>query len=156
MQKRAYLTGVELTDDQWSKIEPLLPRPRQSRKGGQTKAPNRACLEGILWILRTGAPWKDLPKHFPSGSTCWRRMTEWHERDIWVDIWHNFLAQLDAKGRLKWDEVFADGTFSPPKKGASELERPNVAREQKLWWWQMERAYLSGLSLLPQRPMKRN
>ncbi len=83
-------------------------------------------------------------------------MTEWHERDIWGDIWHNFLAQLDAKGRLKWDEVFADGTFSPAKKRAAELERPNVAREQKLWWWQIERAYLSGLSLLPQRPMKRS
>ncbi len=64
MQKRAYLTGVELTDDQWSKIEPLLPQPRQSRKGGQTKAPNRACLEGILWVLALERCEKTFPNIF--------------------------------------------------------------------------------------------
>ena len=156
MKKRTYVTGTELTDSQWAKIEPLIPEPRQSRKGGQLRAPNRACLEGILWILRTGAPWKDLPDRFPSGSTCWRRMIEWHEQDIWIDIWHKFLGMLDAQGRLNWEEVFADGTFSPAKKGDQESEKPSAGREQKLWWWRMVRAYLSGLSLLPQRPMRRD
>lgn len=156
MQKRVYLTGEELDDNQWAKIEPLIPVPRQSPKGGQHKASNRACLEGILWVLRTGAPWRDLPKHFPSGSTCWRRMQEWYEQDVWIDIWHQFLACLDAQGRLKWDEVFADGTFAPAKKGATVSEKQSAAREQKLWWWRMVRAYQSGLSFLPQRPMKVN
>ena len=132
MKKRAYVTGTELTDEQWSKLEPLLPPPSQSSKGGQICAPNRACLEGILWILRSGARWKDMPERFPSGSTCWRRMNEWHEQDVWIDIWHTFLGMLDAQGRLDWEEVFADGTFSPAKKEVHASAKPNAAREQKL------------------------
>lgn len=156
MKKRVYITGKELTDKQWLKIEPLLPEPVQSKRGGQHRAPNRACLEGILWILRTGAPWADMPSHFPSGSTCWRRMTEWQEKDVWIDIWQTFLGILDSKGRLKWEEVFADGTFAPAKKGAMKSEKQSVGREQKLWWWQMVKAYRSGLSFLPRRLMNRN
>lgn len=155
MQKRIYKTGKELTDKQWKILEPLFPEPVQSRKGGQRRASNRACLEGILWVLRTGARWQDIPERYPSGSTCWRRLQEWQEADILVDVWQKLLGTLDEKGRLKWDEVFADGTFSPAKKGAKTSVRPNGGREQSLWWWQMVRAYLSALSLLPQRPMKR-
>ena len=155
MQKRIYKTGKELTDKQWKILEPLFPEPVQSRKGGQRRASNRACLEGILWVLRTGARWQDIPERYPSGSTCWRRLQGWQEADILVDVWQKLLGTLDEKGRLKWDEVFADGTFSPAKKGAKTSARPNGGREQSLWWWQMVRVYLSALSLLPQRPMKR-
>ena len=153
MRKRTYKVGRELTNKQWTILEPLLPNPFASTKGGQKRAPNRACLEGILWVLRTGARWQDILDRFPSGSTCWRRMQEWQEIGLWEDIWQKLLSELDAKGRLKWEEVFADGTFSPAKKGVKASERPNAGREQSLWWWQMVRAYLSGLSLLPQRPM---
>ena len=97
-----------------------------------------------------------IPDRFPSGSTCWRRMNEWHEQDVWIDIWHTFLGMLDAQGRLDWEEVFADRTFSPAKKGALASEKPNAAREQKLWWQQMVRAYQSGCALLPRRLMNRN
>lgn len=156
MEKRTYKIGRELTDKQWKILEPLFPEVVNSPKGGQKRASNRACLEGILWLLRTGARWRDIPDRFPSGSTCWRRMQEWQEQDLWTDIWQRLLGMLDAKGRLKWDEVFADGTFSPAKKGVKVSERPNAGREQSLWWWQMVRAYLSGLSLLPQRPTNRH
>ena len=156
MEKRTYKTGRELTEKQWKILEPLFPEVVNSPKGGQKRASNRACLEGILWLLRTGARWRDIPDRFPSGSTCWRRMQEWQEKDLWTDIWQRLLGMLDAKGRLKWDEVFADGTFSPAKKGVNVSERPNAGREQSLWWWQMVRAYLSGLSLLPQRPTNRH
>ena len=156
MKKRDYVTGKELTDKQWEQIAPLLPEPIQSSKGGQKRAPNRACLEGILWICRTGARWCDMPERYPSGSTCWRRMNEWQEQDLWTDIWHKLLGTLDARGRLNWDEVFADGTFASAKKGEPESVKQSAGKEQSLWWWQMVRAYLSGLSLLPQRPMRLN
>ena len=117
MKKRTYTTGKELTDKQWAKFKPLIPEPIQSRKGGQHRASNRACLEGIIWILRTGARWCDMPEHFPSGSTCWRRFTEWQAQGIWLKIWQTFLGLLDKKGRLKWENVFADGMFVPAKKG---------------------------------------
>lgn len=69
--------SVYLTDRQWSKIGPLLPK---LSSWGRPWKDNRAVLEGILWILRTGARWKDLPERYPSPSTCWRRLKLWEEQ----------------------------------------------------------------------------
>lgn len=82
MKKREYKIGIELTEKQWKKLEPLFPEPKRSAKGGQEPAPNRACLEGILWLLRSGARYKDMPSHLPSGSTCWRRLQLWYENGV--------------------------------------------------------------------------
>jgi transposase len=62
-----------LTEVQWKKIVFLLPKPRKHRKGGRRWIENRRVLEGILWILRSGARWQDLPEKYPHPSTCWRR-----------------------------------------------------------------------------------
>ncbi|HOT73859.1 MAG TPA: IS5 family transposase [Anaerohalosphaeraceae bacterium] len=102
----------KLTDEQWQKIEPLLPKPEKSKRGGRPWADNRKVFEGILWILRTGAPWADLPKQYPSPSTCWRRLRDWEEQGVWLQAWRAFLAQLDEKS-----EAFVDGSFAPAKKG---------------------------------------
>ena len=107
----------ELTEVQWSKIAAFLPEPQPSPKGGQTPIPNRPCFEGILWVLRSGARWRDVPKKYPSGSTCWRRLRDWEEQGLWMKIWRAFLAELDEQDRLDWEETFADGTFFPAKKG---------------------------------------
>ena len=65
---------VMLTDRQWEKIRPLLPRLRGGPKGGRPWADDRAVLTGILWVLKTGARWRDLPAAYPSHATCWRRL----------------------------------------------------------------------------------
>lgn len=114
----------ELTDEQWKKIAPFLPEPKASPWGGPKPIPNRPCFAGILWILRTGARWKDLPTRYPSPSTCWRRLREWEEHDIWLKAWRTFLGQLDNQGQLEWSEAFADGNFAPAKKGG--LRRANA------------------------------
>ncbi len=62
--------GPMLTEAQGKKIEPLLPRLRKHRRGGRPWADNRRVLEGILWILRSGARWQDLPERYPPPSTC--------------------------------------------------------------------------------------
>src|SRR5688500_8340116 len=79
--------GPQLTDEQWFLIADLFPERPRSPKGGRPPAPVRACVEGVLWILRTGARWQDLPKRFPSPSTCWRRFREWTEAGIWKSAW---------------------------------------------------------------------
>jgi transposase len=79
MKKRQKL----LTDEQWELVDPLLRKPKQRRdKRGRPPAPNRACFEGILWILQTGAAWRFLPDDFPSPATCWRRPRQKPERVI--------------------------------------------------------------------------
>ena len=69
-----------INDDQWKMLKTLLPRPKCSTKGGWPPADNREVLEGILWVLRTGARWQDLPDRYPSASTCWRRLKFWEEQ----------------------------------------------------------------------------
>jgi transposase len=69
--------GRLLTDAQWEKIRPLLPKRRKRTHGGRPPADDPKVLEGILWILRSGARWCDLPEEFPSPSTCWRRLRDW-------------------------------------------------------------------------------
>ena len=132
---------VEVSDEQWEKIKPHLPRRKPSRKGGRPPADDRACWEGILWVLRSGARWRDLPDRFPSPSTCWRRLTEWEAEGVLEKIWHTFLDTLDERGLIDWDEVFVDGTFSPAKKGATASEKPNAERVQSWWWWRMVREF---------------
>jgi len=66
-----------LTEAQWQKIAPLLPKPPQPRKGDRPWIANRRVLEGIVWILRSGACWQDLPEKYLHPSTCWRRLRDW-------------------------------------------------------------------------------
>jgi transposase len=141
----------ELTDGQWKKIEPLLPVVKRSKRGGRPPAEKRACLEGIIWVLRSGARWKDLPAKYPSPSTCWRRLRDWEEQDVWLDIWRRFLGELDEQGRLDWEETFADGSFATAKKGVPASEKPNAEKVRSGWWWQAAKVFLWEFNS-PRRP----
>jgi transposase len=131
MKKREYKTGIEISDRKWKKLAPLLPEPPRSDGGGQVPAPNRACFEGLLWLLRSGARYKDIPKHFPSGSTCWRRLWWWYEQGALLKAWQSILGLLDQKGRLKLEESFADGSFASAKKGGKRSAKRKEARGQR-------------------------
>ena len=142
-----------LTDAQWAKIAPRLPKPRPMPLGGRPRAPDRACFEGILWILRTGARWRDLPSEFPSGVTCWRRLAAWQRQDVWLTLWRAFLHDLDARHQIQWSEAFLDGTFAPAKKGALASASHARVRGQSLWYWSTARVFLSECSFrLPITP----
>ena len=131
-----------LTDEQWELMAPLFPRPkRRADRRGRPRASNRACLEGILWILQTGAAWRFLPDEFPSSSTCWRRLQSWQEQGVWLDAWRTLLGALDENGLLRWDESFLDGSFAPAKKGALRSGKRSVARERSGWYWQTVKVF---------------
>jgi transposase len=90
-----------LTDEQWELIEPLLPSPkRRGDSRGRPWASNRACFEGILWVLQPGAAWCFLPDEFPSPPTCWRRLRQWEEQDVWLNARCALLGALDGEGLL--------------------------------------------------------
>ena len=117
-----------LTDDQWRRIAPSFPEHPPSPLGGRPRAADRDCLEGILWLARTGARWQDIPVDLPSGSTCWRRLREWAAGGVPEDIQAVLIEQLDALGRVDLGELLADATFIRAKKGGWRSARPRSAR----------------------------
>ena len=147
-------TRWKLTDEQWVKVEPFLPKPKENRKGGRPWVNNRKVFEGILWVLRTGAPWAEMPKQYASASTCWRRLRDWEEQDIWVKAWRAFLAELDEGGQLDWSESFVDGSFAPAKKGAPALGQPRGAKARSGWWWSTAKEFLWGTTWRLRAPAK--
>ena len=134
--------GALLTEAQWQKIAPLLPKPPKQRQGGRPWIENRRVLEAILWILRSGARWQDMPEKFPHPSTCWRRLRDWEQRGVWLNIWRTFLSELNQRQQLKWSESFLDGSFAPAKKGAAESGKPSGARGRSGWWWSTAAVFL--------------
>ena len=117
-----------LTDEQWERIAPLLPEHPHSPKGGHPWTDDRECLEGILWLLRTGSRWRDIPIDLPSGSTCWRRLRDWAGEGVLQEIQALLLKELDELGKIDFDELFSDATFIRTKKGARTWEKPRLAR----------------------------
>lgn len=132
-----------LTDEQWNKLYPLLPKVKVSSLGGRPRSDDRACFEGILWILWTGAPWRALPDEYPSPSTCWRRLRDWEEDETWERIWTAFVRELDEDKQLEWSESFTDASFIPAKKGAQRSAPQSGARAQSYWFWRTARVFLS-------------
>jgi transposase len=73
----------ELQEEQWALIAPLLPPPKAR---GRPWADDRRTINGILWVLRSGAPWKDLPPKYGSRSTCHRQLQEWQDQGVWGQL----------------------------------------------------------------------
>src|SRR3989442_13978361 len=88
-----------LSEEQWQRIEPLLPKLRSK---GRRWSDNREEFEGILWVLKTGARWRDLPEKYPSASTSWRRLRLWEERGVWLKSWRALLRAWYQQSRLAW------------------------------------------------------
>ncbi len=99
----------DLTDEQWARLEPLL--PPQKPKTGRTNLDHRRIINGILWVLRTGAPWEDLPARYGTRGTVSSRYYRWREAGIWDHIFADLQAQADAAGLLDWTIHFVDSTI---------------------------------------------
>ena len=97
-----------LTDEQWNRIRPLL--PPQRRKTGRPAKDHRAMVEAILWIDRTGAPWRDLPEEFGPWQSIATRFYRWVEAGIWDHALTKLQRQADAEGDLDWNLHHIDGT----------------------------------------------
>ncbi len=119
----------ELTDAQWAIIDPLIPKlPRRADQRGRPWRDSREVMNGILWVLRSGARWKDLPDRFPPYQTCHRRFQQWVQDGTLRRIVEMLAAGLRTRGELDLAECFIDGTFVAAKKGAWRWERPSGAK----------------------------
>jgi transposase len=120
---------MRLTDEQWEVLEPLIPDPPCRPDGrGRPWRDKRSVLEGILWVLRSGARWKDLPRDYPPYQTCHRRFQHWVQAGVFAHIAHRLATDLVALGWSDFEEWFIDGTFVPAKKGGSASGKPNAAK----------------------------
>ena len=122
---------MKLSDDQWSVLSPLIPPPVKRTRRGRPRRNDKEVLEGILWVMRTGAQWDALPKDYPPKSTCFERFQEWNERDVFPQVLGKLYELLDDQGLLDLQEAFIDGTFSAAKKGARMSAPPRKARAPK-------------------------
>ncbi len=146
---------MDITDAQWEFIEPLLPRYRRRRDGrGRPRQDRRQVLNGILWILRTGAQWYVLPGCYPPYQTCHRYFQEWARKGILKEIVHALAEDLHERGRLDLSEAFIDGTFAGAKKGALPSERPSAGRARRSWRSQTDGVFLSPSGLQVLRRMR--
>jgi len=104
----------------WNKIKPLLPEVTRSDKGGRPRLDDRAVLNGILFVLRTGIAWEDLPQElgFGSGMTCWRRLRDWQAAGVWHRLHMLLLAELRGAGQLDLSRANLDGASVPSPRGA--------------------------------------
>src|SRR5215510_8169965 len=146
---------MDLTDEQWAGVEALLPQPVKGADGkGRPRVDNRAILNGILWVNRTGAPWQDMPGRYPPYQTCHGRFQEWVKAVTFESILRKLVEDVKERGGLDLTEGFIEGTFVMAKKGARGWEKPSGAKVQSSWPWQMALVFLSPYPLEVLRHMK--
>ena len=103
-----------LPDVLWERIEPLIPKRPPRPKGGRPPISDRQALTGILFVLKTGIPWEDLPVEMGCGCgmTCWRRLDAWQKAGVWFQLVQVLLQRLDDAGQIDWSRVAVDGSFA--------------------------------------------
>src|SRR6516165_1649625 len=108
----------DLTDAQWEFLDSLIPEPPRRRDGrGRPWRGRREVLSGILFILRTGAPWADLPDRYPPYQTCHRRFQQWVRSGVMRGVLEALAEDLRSRGGFDLEEAFIDGSFAPQKRG---------------------------------------
>jgi transposase len=115
---------VRLTDAQWRKLEPLLPKPTTNR--GRPPKPHRVVIEGMLWILRTGAPWRDLPSAYGPWTSVYTRFSRWTKAGALSLLFEALARERDGEGYL------IDATIVRAHQDAAGAAKKGAARNRAL------------------------
>jgi transposase len=123
-----------LDDGVWERLQPLLPppKPRRFRFPGRKRLDDRKVLVGILFVLKTGIPWEELPCELGCGSgmTCLNRLKEWHRAGVWRRLHQVLLSELRSADRIDWSRATADASFARAL-GGGEKTGPNPTDRRK-------------------------
>jgi len=118
----------ELSDAQYAHLDPFLPSPRHHGKAGRPWLLHRTVINGILWILCTGAPWRDLPERYGKWNSVYTRFNHWRKDGTWTRVFSALLDERDAQGRLDHDLWCIDGTIVRAARAAGGARRHNRHR----------------------------
>ena len=118
----------DLTDQQWQRLEPLL--PSEKPRTGRPNEDHRQILNGILWIHRTGAPWRDLPRRYGPMGTVSNRFYRWRKAGIWQRILSDLQAEADHRGEIDWNIHFVDATIVRAHQHAAGARRDGGTSEE--------------------------
>lgn len=121
----------ELNDEQWAVVEAVLRPERRADSRGRPWHDTRAVLNGVLWVLGTGAQWRELPEKYPPFQTCHRRFQGWVRNGKLEQALKLLAAHLHERGKLNLEEAFVDATFASAKKGALPSGPPAAARGRR-------------------------
>ena len=114
-----------VSDDLWAVVAPLLPPAPPKPKGGRPRVPDRACLTGIIFVLKTGIQWELLPQEMGCGSgmTCWRRLKAWQARGVWQRVHEVLLSKLREADKLDFSRAIVDSSSVRAAHGGKKLDR---------------------------------
>ena len=146
---------MKLTNEQWEIVAPLVPEQRRRDGRGRPRVESRSVLEGILWVLWTGAPWRALPSEYPPYQTCHRRMQEWVRDRVFMKVLRALAEDLRERGKFDLTETFVDGTHAGAKRGALSSVLLDVDQQPRSWQSQTAMVFRSRLGSRVVRAMKR-
>jgi transposase len=126
----------EVTDEQWELIQPIL--PKRTATTGRRPSDPRVMLNGILWILRTGSPWRDLPERFGPWQTVYDHFSNWRKKGVYDRILEALHIRLDADGAIDWDLWCIDGSSVRASRAAAGASKKaagvtRTSRKTTLW-----------------------
>ena len=137
----------ELSDTQWEQIKDFLPQPKTR---GRPPADSRKMVNGMLWIVRTGAPWRDLPERFGPWETIYTRFNNWCKAGVWKHVLDRLQSRMEERGQIDWGLFCIDGSViraSRAAAGARKKTKPvnrwikpwagraAVFPPNCTWWW---------------------
>jgi transposase len=121
-----------LTEEQWCVVKPLLPRPCTT---GRPRRDTRQVVNGILWIIRTGAPWRDSPERFGPWQSVYHWFNHWSRDGTWDRVLETLQTRLDAEGRIEWDLWCVDGSNIRASRAAAGAGKKGAAQNPKTMRW---------------------
>ena len=122
-----------LKDEQWERVAPLL--PGKAGDPGRTGSDNRLFLEAVLWMVRTGAPWRDLPERYGPWRTVASRFYRWQKAGVFQRLFDVLKQQADATGQLDWQMHFIDSTIVRAHQHAAGAKKGMPRARANSWPW---------------------
>lgn len=138
---------ADIKDEQWRLVESFIPKSIHATNRGRPPRNPRDVLNGILWIMRTGAPWAELRPEYPPYQTCHRYFQKWVEEGVMDTILKALAEDLRRRGKLDLSECYIDATFAGAKRGVRTLDLRKSGKGPRSWQWQTAMVFLSPFIL---------